>query len=321
MATLVQQRPRRRRALGTIGYVVFLGVVLAAAMFGGWISKSKVLSGMIKRQFGFGESPTQTFNSNQLTLLILGCDEDRQYTGYHQSKVLTEGARSDMMLVAKLDFAKNSVSGLSIPRDMWCRVDGTGHKMNAFYKFGGTPLAKRAVETLTGIPIDRVVVINFDEFQKLVSLVGGVDVNVDKDLDYDDFAGNLHIHLKQGQQHLDGNGAMGFVRYRHGDDDFQRQARQKQFLMAFKGAALSHWSNLPAIAEQAVQVLGGALQDDEVAALAMFAKGVPQSNIKMGAVPAVDPDENPMHLDKRGLKKALAQFGFTAAGNQRVAAR
>ncbi len=311
MATIAQQKPRWKRSAGVAGYVFFLVFVLAAAMFCGWVAKSRVLTQIIKSQFGFGISPAETFKSHQVTMLVLGCDEDRQYVSYHESRVINGRARSDMMLLTKLDFDKKTITGISIPRDMKCTLDGVSHKINAFHAIGGPDLAKRAVETLLGVPVDKVIVLNYDAFQELVSMVGGIEVDVDKDLDYDDNAGHLHIHIKKGHQHLDGKNAMGFVRFRHADDDFHRQARQKQFLVAFKSAALSHWSNLPAITQQAVQVLGGSMDDEQVAALAIFARSVSPQNIRMGVVPAINPDANPMEVDRRGLRRALVQYGFT----------
>ncbi len=318
MATLSQNRPRWKRSLGVVGYALFLVFVLLIAAAAGWLRKSPVLTRIVLGELGLAKKPAEVFNSSSQTFLILGCDEDLAPGG---KVVLKKEARSDMMLVAKLDFANNLISGLSIPRDMECTIDGKTHKINAFHGIGGPPLAKRAAETLLGVPIDRVIVLDYNAFQEMVNLVGGIDVDVDKNLKYTDKAGGLFIDIKKGHQHLDGYNAMCFVRFRHADDDFHRQARQKQFLTAFKAAVLRNKMGLTAITEQAAKVLGSELQADEVATLALFAQGVPATNIKLGMVPARDSEANPLELDSRKLKSALVEYGLASPKGTQVTNR
>lgn len=323
MATVAQVKPRSR-VLGVIGYGIFLAVVLGMGSVAGWIGKSPVMWQLMLSKVGIHKAPEQVFGKNSLTLLILGCDEDQAPNWSRTAqgvKVLRKEARSDMMLVAKLDFSRNQISGVSIPRDMQCTLDGKTHKINAFHAIGGPELSKKAVEKLTGIPIDRVVVLDFDAFQSLVDMVGGVTVNVDKNLNYDDNAGNLHIHIQKGSQHLDGRRSMGFVRFRHSDDDFHRQARQKLFMLAFKDAVFGHAIDLPAIMEQAVRVMGGSLSDTDVATLVDFSQHVQASSIKMGVIPALNEDANPLRLDKQKLDLVLAQYGFAPASDLRASVR
>src|SRR5207253_927402 len=146
----------------------------------------------------------------------------------------------------------NRITGVSIPRDTLAAPDGyKRQKINAFHLLGGPDLSKAAVESLIPVQIDRVVVLNYKAFEDMIDLVGGVDVSVPKKMDYDDVRGHLHIHLKPGPQHLGGEDAVGFVRFRHSDDDFHRQGRQKAFLLAFKNAVMHRPSALPQVAVKA----------------------------------------------------------------------
>jgi anionic cell wall polymer biosynthesis LytR-Cps2A-Psr (LCP) family protein len=139
--------------------------------------------------------------------------------------------------------------------------------------------------------------------------VGGVPIDVEKNLDYDDNAGHLHIHLKQGFQVLNGYNAMCYVRFRHGDDDLQRQARQKKFLVAFKQQVVHDWLNLPSIVNEGVKVLGGALNNDEIASIAGFAKQVPPQSINWGQVPVTSRrGSGNLFLDKKNLQATLVQY-------------
>lgn len=86
-----------------------------------------------------------------------------------------------------------------------------------------------------GTPIDFYAQLNLDGFVNIVDAIGGVDVYIQEDMNYDDPVQNLHIHLKKGMQHLDGNKAEQFIRFRHGyaAADIARIDAQKIFMTAF----------------------------------------------------------------------------------------
>ena len=86
-----------------------------------------------------------------------------------------------------------------------------------------------------GTPIDFYVELNLDGFVNVVDAIGGVDVYIQSDMDYDDPYQDLHIHLKKGQNHLDGKKAEQFIRFRSGyaAADIARIDAQKIFMTAF----------------------------------------------------------------------------------------
>jgi len=259
-------------------------------------------------------SPQETFRNDTLTLLVLGCDEVLAPGG---KKVLRKQARSDMMLVARLDFAKKQITGVSIPRDTECRLEGDRtRKINAYHAIAPrgeeASLTQKAVEhLLPGVKIDRVVTLDFDAFQSVVNMVGGVPLDVDRKMDYDDQAGNLHIHLKPGPARLNGYDAMCYVGYRHGDSDFKRQDRQKEFLLALKNEVFRHPTMIGQVADSTMEVLGNALNADEVATLALFAKDVPQQNIRMGQIPVLEGRGTSLRVDRERLPGVLREFNLT----------
>ncbi len=300
-----------RKFFGIAAYSMVLVAALAIGSFAGWVGQSPVFRNMIGKAFK-PNAPEDSFHSDTLTLLILGCDEDLSVGG---KKVLKKQARSDMMLIAKLDFKNKMVTGVSIPRDTRCRLPGYhAEKINAYHNIAKkgheAELTQEAVEyLLPGIKIDRVVTLDFDSFQDVVNFVGGVPIDVEKALNYDDNAGGLHIHLKKGYQVLNGYDSMAFVRFRHGDSDFMREKRQKQFLLAFKQEALKNWLKVPEIVNRGEKVIGGALTSDEIGSLALFSRSVPPENIQWGQVPVKDiPDSNDLALDKERLPAILAQY-------------
>lgn len=105
-----------------------------------------------------------------------------------------------------------------------------------------------------GTPIDFYAQVNLDGFVNIVNAIGGVDVYVQEDMNYDDPLQDLHIHIKKGQQHLDGKAAEGFIRFRYGyaAADIARIDAQKIFMTAFlkKVISLEGIMNLDALVKE-----------------------------------------------------------------------
>lgn len=333
----MKKKSRRRsplnRALGVVGYSGLLALACGAGVVANMASRSSLFRTAINPLAMLNVDPKETFHSDKgLTLLILGTDDDRKMIGWavdkrgkqHAvSKVIRRGARADMILVARLDFAKNAITGLSVPRDTACRMpelDPKILKINGYYsvapKGESEAYMVRAVEhTLPGVRIDRTIAINYDAFQDLVNTVGGVPVVVPKGKDgkglqYDDNAGDLHIHLSPGPQTLGGKDAMGYVRYRHdSESDYGRQQRQKEFLASFKSSVFKRPFQLPEIAEQSKAVMSNALTDKEIIALVAFARKVPQASIKLGMLPTY-PRGKALRVVESKRDDALREYGL-----------
>lgn len=309
------KRRRKRPAaliLGGLFYATVCAAALGLGSVAGWLGQSSVATHAV-RQLVLNTTPEEVFHGRRsINVLVLGCDEDRSPGG---KKVVRKYARSDMMLVAKLDFEANRITGVSIPRDTLAEVPGyRAQKINAYHALGGKELSMRAVERLLAIPIDRAVVIDYDAFQQMVDLVGGVEVFVPKRLKYTDRRGGLFIDLKKGRQHLNGYDAMCFVRYRHSDSDFERQQRQKDLLMSFRDTVLAKPQMLTSVAEKAIDVLGGALTPEEIAAVSLFCRRVGSDSIQFGMVPVVEVGGYNLRIDERELRKVLATYHFVDGG-------
>lgn len=141
--------------------------------------------------------------------------------------------RSDTLFVVMFDKDSKGVSLLSIPRDTRVRIPGHGwDKINHAYAYGGRELTQKTVEELLGIRIDNYVMVDFKGFKGLVDAIGGIDINVEKDMYYYDDWDGFKVDLKKGPQHLDGETAIQYVRYRDEEGDIGRIKRQQHFMMA-----------------------------------------------------------------------------------------
>lgn len=121
---------------------------------------------------------------------------------------------TDTMMLVNYDPATSGVSIMSIPRDTRVRVSGKYHKINYAYPHGGAKFAVNTVEDLLNVNIKYYVFVDTKAFRQIIDILGGVEFNVPVKMDYDDPTQNLHIHLEPGLQHLDGEKAEQFMRFR-----------------------------------------------------------------------------------------------------------
>ncbi len=142
--------------------------------------------------------------------------------------------RTDTIVLAHLDPARYRINLLSIPRDTLVQIPGYGmQKINAAHVYGGIRLTEQTVTQLIGVKIDNYVEVNPRAIIKLVDLLGGVLLVVEKDLRYVDKAQGLDINLKQGWRRLSGKQAHDYIRFRHDAmGDIGRVERQQHFLKA-----------------------------------------------------------------------------------------
>jgi LCP family protein required for cell wall assembly len=300
-----RKKPLWKTILKVSVYGALCAFAIAAGSLMGYVGKSPLLT-QIALQQAMKKPPEEVFRGDVINVLLLGCDEDRAHGG---KKILRQNARSDMMLLARVDFTKKQITGVSIPRDTLCTVPGyREQKINAYHSIGGKDLAKKAVESLLDLPVDRVIVLDYEIFQDVVDLVGGVEVFVDKKLKYTDRRGGLFIDLKPGLQHMDGYNAMCYVRYRHGDSDFARQERQKNFLLAMKDAIQKKPASIVDVSNKAAQMMQEEFSIQEIAALVNFAQKLGSDNIRMGQIPVVEAKNYNLRVDRRQLKQTLEDF-------------
>jgi polyisoprenyl-teichoic acid--peptidoglycan teichoic acid transferase len=281
----------------TIVAVLVIGIVSTMAGYAIFEHKNPVTA--ITQMFV--PSPQQVFGRPNLLVLVEGLDYD--YTT--KDEEFSTNARSDVIWAVNLDFANKRVYELSIPRDMVATLpNGSQGKINQAQSDGGVKEAKSVIATWLGIPgFDRYAILRIDATKEFVNAIGGVNIYVKSSnclryrtgctgdsLDYDDTWGHLHIHLKEGLQHLDGEHAVAYMRFRHDwCSDPCRIMRQQQLLRALvakmKGDQLNtmlHFGDLLAVFRKYVQT---DFSSGELLSIATFYQGMPDSSVVSNQVP------------------------------------
>lgn len=225
-----------------------------------------------------------------------GIPFEKQDVGYDHLVNSFHGL-SDSMLLLRFDPEKNKVSVLSIPRDTRVNIRGYGvRKINHANDYGGPALtASVASELLGGVKIDRYVRVNVQGVEKLIDALGGVTVDVPKDMKYNDFSQHLYIDLKKGVQHLDGDKALQFLRFRYDEyGDISRVQRQQMLMRSAVEQTLKPATivKIPQILSVIQSHLDTNLTVRELMALSNFASKTDRSNINMMMLPGDFNDPN-----------------------------
>ncbi len=189
-----------------------------------------------------------------ITVLLLGSDRRPQEK---------TPSRTDAVILLRINPQTQRVSFLSFPRDLIVSIPGYGAaRINAAHVYGdiypalggGIKLATQTVSQLIGVPIDYTVLTDFAGFINIIDTLGGVPVNVTKDL-YDSQFPTMdykyrEVSFQMGTSTMDGVTALTYSRIRHPDNDFERTKRQQQVITGVANAskpAISsiHWRPPP----------------------------------------------------------------------------
>lgn len=229
-------------------------------------------------------------NGDRVNVLVMGIDQRPVENASY--------ANTDSLILLTMNPISKTAGMMSIPRDLWVNLANHGQdRINTAMASGGAVYAMQEVGKALGVPVHHYVRVNFTALQKLVDLIGGIDVYVDQDINdqqYPDM--NYHYDpfvISAGLHHMDGATALKYARTRHNTSDFYRMRRQQQIILAVRDRALSI-NALPNLAANASEIMGtmaGAVVSDlsvpEMAQLALAAKEIPAENISKAVL-----DEN-----------------------------
>ncbi|WP_252315519.1 LCP family protein [Sinobaca sp. H24] len=203
---------RRRRVIKIFGVLGILGILAVAVAVGYFLIQLSSVTADTQEELDRGEkSELRTeavdLQEDNFSVLIMGVD-DREGTNL-------EG-RTDAMVLATFNKEENTVKTTSIPRDSLVNIPGQGEdKITHAHAYGGTDLAIDSVENLFDIPVDYYVKLDFVAFVEIIDALGGIEVDSPIAFSEQDSESNPDaIQIEEGEQTLDGEEALAFVRMR-----------------------------------------------------------------------------------------------------------
>ena len=234
-----KKKSKVRKVIKWVLLVLLVALIAYGCYFGYRVYKNGGgLSGFLATAVGHDENTLKDLD--RINVLILG--ESGVGDGYKLT---------DSIMIASYNPKTQEAGLLSIPRDTYVGKKNkdtasqnylASYKMNAVYRNGtNIPETIECVSALTGLDLKYYLLVDTDAVIELVDAIGGVTFNVPIDMDYDDPTQDLHIHLKAGEQLIDGDKAEQLLRFRHnndgtsypveyGDNDIGRMRTQREFI-------------------------------------------------------------------------------------------
>jgi len=211
-------------------------------------------------EIGGEEPPEEIDDSNTEQPLVSGARKENCYT-FLLFGTDKEGTNTDTIMVVSYDVANQKLDLMSIPRDTMVNVPWDVKKINSVYGMRGLSGFQKQIGKLIGFVPDFYVKIDLAAFVQVVDLIGGVEFDVPVPMHYHDPYQGLNIDLNPGLQTLNGEQAMGLVRFRKSDrssggkvsgyDDTGRVATQQAFLKAMfkKCLQIRNWTKITSYVE------------------------------------------------------------------------
>lgn len=205
---------KRNWLIGLVAVLILLGIIIS------FLVNDK-----------FSAIQNDPFSTSKLNILVVGYDSS-----------INGPPRADTIMIASVDLKTKDIGVLFVPRDTRVEIPGHGTgKINASHAYGGIELTDKTLENFLDIPIDYYVETDFNGFADIIDAIGGVNLDIEKPLEYEDKAGGVNIDLPAGDNiHLNGEEALDYVRYREpAKADIGRIQRQQKFIQAVMDKILS----------------------------------------------------------------------------------
>ena len=228
------------------------------------------------KYFGIFPFSSDILSYNRVNILIVGCDEIENY------------GRADTIVFLSISPKTKDVLILSIPRDTRVEIPERGmDKINHAYAFGGKKLISETVSLFLDMPIHFYAIADFIGFVNIIDELGGVEIDVEKEMHYVDKAGGLDINLSPGKQMLDGEKSLQYIRFRQDKlGDLGRIKRQQKLALAVieKMMNFDSIAKIPQISEGMNEYIETDIKVQDAIALANLFKGTNQEKFNVETV-------------------------------------
>lgn len=330
----IDKRSKKRKKKSIFKKILILICIILLIAIGWFIYKTQKngggLSGMLATAVGHNEYTKK--NLSEFKVLILGVSTD------------LDSELTDTIMVASYNPNTQKANLLSIPRDTFTgknvKTATASQKLNCLYNIYRKPQKTlQAVNEITGLDIKYYIVVRTEALIKLVDAIGGVEFNVPRNMNYDDPTQDLHIHLNQGLQKINGDKAEQLLRYRHdnydpvtksyptysveyGDNDFGRMRTQREFIAATLKQTLkpSNIFKIGQILDIANENIETNLELSFIKDYVPYAVEFSTENLKTAVLPGSTPDMSSTNnvsifvVDKKAAKELIDSMFYNEDG-------
>lgn len=282
-------------------FIMFLLIVVCLGV-AGWTYMCSYMAGFTKKNTvasGDAVKPKEVKVTDPVNILFMGTD-----IGDPKADPANNKQRTDTMMIIHYNPKDDKMNIVSIPRDTKVRLNGKTAKINSANAIGGAQKAIDAVESLLNININYYARVDYTGFNELIDAIGGIDMPIKYNMQYDDAAQNLHIHFKKGTTvHLDGKKAEEFFRWRKNNKgvsgglptgDIGRIENQHLFMekLIEKVKSFSIITKIPSLLEVAQKNIYTNMDGDNILNYGLKFAKLGNENIKMstleGSTPTID---------------------------------
>lgn len=221
----------------------------------------------------------------------IGGENSKTYVNVVLLGVDKGGTRTDVIILGQLNMVENTINLLQIPRDTYVANNGrSDKKINSAWGAGKEKQVFKEIEMITGVDVDNYVLVDTSQFRNIIDDMGGVEFNVPINMNYDDPAQDLHIHLEKGLQVLDGDKAEQFVRFRKNNNgsgyalgDVERLEAQQGFIKAAidKLFSLSSITKIPKLVSTFSNMIQTNMSNSKLLSYAPYIFKVDMENINI----------------------------------------
>ncbi len=226
---------------------------------------------------------------------------------------------ADTIMVASFDYDARHVDLISIPRDTYYYRKGYHNpgalKINAIYQRTNKPLETAMVvsEILLGMPLHYYAIVDYDGIKKIVKAIGGVPMDIPFDMRYKDLTPGyppFYVNIPKGQQVLDGDLAIQFLRYRKGytEGDIGRIKAHQQFMKSAFKQMLSF--DLPKTTKVIFENVESDITLSKIMKISAKAVGMTEKDIETYIMPNTLQDGAPYYVypDSKGILEMLTEI-------------
>ena len=262
-----QQKRKKKKKRVSAGKIIGVLLLIFVLLFTGLFAYGYAILGKVNYDKDFShdnayvDAGALASSTKVRNILCIGSDA--------RSEI--EGQRSDTMVLLSIDNAHHKLKLTSFLRDSYVYIPARGYnaKLNAAFAWGGAKMLMDTIEYNFKVKIDDYLIIDFEGFQKLIDLMGGLDVDGVTEAEAKYMRDVVKIvYCKEGKNHFSGAAALWYCRIRKLDDDFHRTERQRKVMNAIMKQALhQNPVKLMKIMEQVLPMLQTSMSRNDLVAV------------------------------------------------------